>query len=271
MIFSACTEEIDLGSELPNDIPTLAVVEALVSTDTMAHVVKLTWSKDLNDDQAPDPITGAQITISGNNQEIPLNEVEPGHYYTPDNYYVVSNERYYLTIDNVDTDNDGTSDRIVATDSVPTQPLLDSIQVEWIDQWEAWQVNCFAQENADETNFYFFRAYVNSHLVTDTLLEYTLADDYFINGMYITGLDAYYLNEEDQDEVLANNDTVTLEIAGISEAAYDFMIQAQTEVGFSAPLFSGPPSNVDQNIEGKNAFGIFMVYSNHKKSAVYEE
>ena len=269
--FSSCTERIDLGDELPNDLPPYAVVEAMISDDTTAHVVKLSWTKDLDNDQAPDPITNAEVTISGNDQEILLTEDGPGLYYTPTDFYLIPNTRYYLTIDNVDTDNDGEPNLITATDSVPTRPYLDSIEIEWIDQWEAWLINAFAQEDGSETNFYMFNAYVNDTLVTDTLRERVITDDVLINGMYITGLSTVFLQVEREDEFLYEGDKVTLEIAGISEEAASFLFDAQEESGYSAPLFSGPPSNVEGNLKGKNVFGAFITYSSFKASTYWSD
>lgn len=268
---NSCTERIDINDELPNDLPRIAVVEAMISSDTMAHEVRLTWAKDLDVDEAPAVISGAEITISGNGNEVVLTENEPGHYFTPSDYHVNPNTRYYLTIDNVDTDDDGEPDLITATDSVPTRPYLDSIQVEWIDPWEAWSINAFAQEDGQETNFYMFKAFVNDTLVTDTLREWVISDDILINGMYINGLQTNFLQVEREDEFLYDGDKVTLEIAGISEKAASFLFDAQEESGYSAPLFSGPPSNVEGNLKGKNVFGAFITYSSSKTSAYWSD
>lgn len=268
---SSCTERIDLGDELPNDLPPFVVVEALISDDTTAHKVKLSWSKDLDNDAAPDPISDAEITISGNDYEVTLTEREAGTYYTPDNFYVLPNSRYFLTINNVDSDRDGEFDIITASDSVPSKPYLDSIQIEWIEIFEAWSINAFAQENAAETNYYMFNAYVNDTLITDTLRERVITDDLLFNGMYITGLQTVYLQVEREDEFLYQDDKVTLEIAAISEKSAEFLFDAQEESGYSAPLFSGPPSNVIGNIEGKNVFGAFITYATDKVSAYWDD
>jgi hypothetical protein len=271
MYVSSCTEQIDLGDELPNDLPPFVVVEALISDDTTTHKVKLSWTKDLDNDAAPDPISNADISISGSDYEVQLTEGEPGTYYTPDDFYVLPNTRYYLTINNVDSDRDGEPDMITATDSVPSKPHLDSIQIEWIEPFEAWSINVYTQENGAEINYYLFNAFVNDTLVTDTLRERVVTDDVLFNGMYITGLQALFLQIEREDEFLYNGDKVTLEIAGISEKAAEFLFDAQDESGYSAPLFSGPPSNVVGNIEGKNVFGAFITYATDKASAYWDD
>ncbi|WP_462282000.1 DUF4249 domain-containing protein [Salinivirga cyanobacteriivorans] len=268
-IFS-CTERIELDSELGEDFPPHAVVEGMISTDTMAHVIKLSWSKPLYNDQEPEKITGANVKITGNNQEIILTEEAPGEYYTPENFHAVEGQRYYLFIDSVDTDNDGNFDPITASDSVPHVEPLDSIHLEWIDPWEAWAVKAYANEPGDEENFYMFKTFVNDTLVTDTLYEIFVTDDVFFNGEYINGLEAYFLNEEDTDERLYPNDTVTLKIYALTEPLYEFILRAQEEANYSAPLFSGPPSNVEHNLKGTNVFGFFMTASVKSAQAIWD-
>lgn len=270
-VIISCTERIDIDEDLGAGFPTYAVVEALINTDTTEHLVKLTRSKRLDDTNAVGKITNADVRISGNGQEVLLTEREPGFYYTPSDFFVIVGQRYYLTIDGVDINDDGIIDLITATDSVPSVPILDSIQIEYIEPWEAWSVNTFAQEPGNEENFYFFRASINNTMVSDTLYEIRTTDDYLINGSYISGLPTYYFNAEDPSEVLTDGDTITLEISGISSIAYEFIIQAQTESGYSSPLFSGPPSNVDHNMEGVNVFGAFITFSSSRASKIWRE
>lgn len=266
----SCTEPIDLGDELGEDFPPHAVVEGLITTDTTEHLIKLSWSKDLSNEQAPEKITGASVKISGNNQEVFLTEKEPGYYYTPADFHAVAGQSYHLYIDSVDTDDDGEFNPITATDSVVDVSPLDSINIEWIDQWEGWAINAYAAEPGNEKNFYMFKARVNDTLVSDTLYEFFVTDDIFFNGMYINGLQPIFLNEEDTDERLYPNDTVILEIYGITEEAYEFIFRAQEESNYSAPLFSGPPSNVENNLEGKYVFGFFMTASVKRAQAVWD-
>ncbi len=271
LIFVSCTERIDIDTEFGDDFPRYMVVEGFLSTDTTEHVVKLSWSKPLDNDEAPETISDALVTITGNGQTVSLNEKEDGIYCTPPDFYGVAGNVYHLTIDNVDVDEDGEPDQITATDTIIPGSPLDSITLEWIDPWEAWSVKIYAQEPGDQRNYYMFNAYINDTLITDTLYELTVTDDYLINGIYINGLDVYYFNEEDTDEVLYDGDTVTITLSSISQQAYEFIWQAQTESGYSAPLFSGPPSNVDNNMEGKNVFGFFMTHDITSAQAVWRD
>lgn len=270
-IILGCTERMDLDKELGANFPQYAVVEAFINTDTAEHVVKLTRSKKLDDTAPVQWITDADVRISGNGQEVLLNEKTPGMYYTPADFFVVVGQRYYLTIDGVDVDNDGTFDLITATDSVPTVPQMDSLKIQYYSNLEAWALSPYAQEPGEETNFYMFKAMVNHQTITDTLYELVIIDDFLFNGSYIAGIDTYYFNLEDQDEKLEVGDTATLEISGISKQSYEFIMQAQIESGYSSPLFSGPPSNVEHNIEGYNVFGAFITYSSHRKSCIWQE
>ncbi|MDA3865818.1 MAG: DUF4249 family protein, partial [Salinivirgaceae bacterium] len=82
LVTVSCTERMDLDKDLGDGFPKIAVVEAFISTDTMEHVVKLSWSKRLDNAEAPPKITGADVKISGNGNEVILTEKEPGYYYT---------------------------------------------------------------------------------------------------------------------------------------------------------------------------------------------
>jgi hypothetical protein len=270
LVTVSCTERMDLDKDLGDGFPKIAVVEAFISTDTMEHVVKLSWSKRLDNAEAPPKITGADVKISGNGNEVILTEKEPGYYYTPADFYVEVGQGYFLTIDGIDLDEDGTSDLITAYDSVQNTAPFDSITVEYIESWEAWPVKAYAKEPGNEENFYMFRCYKNGNMVSDTLSELILTDDVLINGSYIYGLDTYYLQAEYQDEYVHVGDTITLEICGLSKQGYDFLIQAQIESGYSTPLFSGPPSNVEHNINGVNVFGAFITFSSQKASTIWE-
>lgn len=264
LLFSACTERIDIDEELGENFPRYLMVEGNLSTDSgIAHTVKLSWSKSLDDDQPPQNVSGASVTIESSDNdfaELTEDSENPGYYRTPKTFFAKPGHKYNLTIDEVDIDNDGNYDVVTAADSVVKVAPLDSIALEWVDLWEAWAVKAYAQEPGDQENYYMFRTYVNDTLVSDTLMEVFATDDVFFNGSYINGMQSYFLNEEDPDEELFDGDTVTLEIDALTKKAFNFIIQAQDEAGYSAPIFSGPPSNVEDNVEGKNAVGFFMTY-----------
>ncbi len=267
----SCTERMDLDTEFGDDFPRYMVVEAFLSTDTTEHTVKLSWSKKLDNEERPEKISNALISITGNGQTVELDEEEPGIYRTPANFYGVAGNAYHLTIDNVDVDDDGEPDLITATDSIIPVPPLDSITLHWIEPWAAWSVKIYAQEPADQRNYYMFNSYINDTLITDTLYEVTITDDYLINGIYINGLEVYYFNQEDTDEALYDGDTVTIALSSLTEQAFEFLWQAQTESGYSAPVFSGPPSNVDNNMEGKNVIGFFLTHDITRARAVWRD
>ncbi len=117
-------------------------------------------------------------------------------------------------------------------------------------------------------NFYAFKVYRNGYLITDSLHEMMVQDDVFFNGNYTFGIPVQFLNQSEKDEIILPSDTVTLEINGITDKYYNFILEAQSEIFYQTPLFSGPPANISSNISN-GALGFFTAYSVTRSSVVF--
>jgi hypothetical protein len=118
--------------------------------------------------------------------------------------------------------------------------------------------------------WYNFKIWKNSDLLTDTLSKFAVQPDDFFNGSYIYGLPVGFLWDDDPREALQPGDSVTLELNSIEKAYYDFVVDAQLEIMGNNPLFSGPPANVRSNIDNGGK-GIFTAYSAHRVSVIVSE
>jgi len=263
-----CTERIEV--EVDSSYVRL-VVEGSVSTDTIRHSVRLTTSSDYFYNQPAPNVSDAIVTISDGDSTIFLSESQdhPGTYLTHSGYYGVPGKTYTLTISHVDVDNNGEYEEYTASSELKPVNKVDSIQLEPLtsDYYNIFQILVFALDPPTK-DFYAFRVLKNRILVTDTLHELVVQDDLFFNGNYIYGAPSQFLDQNEQDEVIQPGDTITFEINSITEEYYQFIIEAQSEIFYQTPMFSGPPANISSNISN-DAIGFFTAYSVDRCSIVY--
>jgi hypothetical protein len=115
-----------------------------------------------------------------------------------------------------------------------------------------------------------FDIYKNGDHLTDTITNRFVTDDEFYNGSYTNGIGVGWLDQGYDRETVYPNDTITFRAASITEEYANFIWTLQEEVGFSTPLFSGPPANVKSNINN-GAVGFFAAYSNEYSFTVATE
>ncbi|GAB4314518.1 MAG: hypothetical protein Kow00127_05740 [Bacteroidales bacterium] len=259
----SCTERIDI--ELDSTYERL-VVEAYLSTDTMAHPVRLSKSADYLDTEKPPAVTGAVVQISDSDSAVILTENpdKPGMYITPENYAGVPGKTYKLIIDL--PEKIGGYDHYEAESTIRPVASIDSIRVVYEPDWELYQVQIFAWE-PPTTDFYKFDILKNGELLTDTINKAFVSDDRFFNGNYTYGITVGVLDPNNERENPEPGDTITLSMSSITEDYYNFLIELQDQTfQFRNPLFSGPPANIRTNIP--NAHGYFSAFSLSKSSYI---
>ncbi len=256
LILASCTEKIDL--ELDSAYVRL-VVEGAITTDTMAHRVRLTRTTDFFYNQPAPTVSGAQVTISDGSQTFPLTEdpQHPGDYLTQEDVHGVPGNTYTMHVQ-LQEPIGGASEYTASCMLMPVNPI-DSIKVVYRDQWEIWEIQCFAFD-PPAVNYYMFNTYKNGILMTDTINKVMATDDRFYNGNYTNGAGVGYLRKDVPREVVYPGDTITIQIAGITKEYLYFIWDVQTESGYQNPLISGPPANITGNINN-GAIGFFAAYS----------
>lgn len=266
-ILSRCTEriEIDVDSSYAR-----LVVEGYISTDTTQHKVRLTRSGDYFYNQPAQPVSGAIINLSDGDNIVTLSESNenPGQYLTDPDYFGIPGKTYTLTISQVDIDNNGEPEEYTASSKLMPLNSIDSIHLE---NWKGTDFNIYAilvfAQDPPVKNFYAFKALRNGILITDSLHEIIVQDDVFFNGNYANGIPAQFMDQSEKDEIILPEDTITLQINGITEEYYNFILEAQDEIFFQTPIFSGPPANISSNISN-GALGFFAAYSVVRSSVV---
>jgi hypothetical protein len=264
-----CTERIEI--EVDSSYTRL-VVEGYISTDTLQHSVRLTTTSDYFYNQPAPDVTGAIVTISDGDSTTYLSESEdhPGLYLTHSGYYGIPGKTYTLTVSHVDVNKDGVYEEYTASSELRPINKVDSIQLEPLtgNYYNLFQILVFALDPPVK-DFYAFKVLKNRILLTDSLQELIVEDDIFFNGNYIYGAPSQFLDQTKKDEIIKPGDTVTFEINGITEEYYNFILEAQSEIFYQTPMFSGPPANISSNISN-GAIGFFTAYSVDRCSIVYK-
>jgi hypothetical protein len=262
---AGCTERIEI--ELDSTYARLSV-EGYITTDTMAHWVRLTETADYYNATPPPPVVDAIVEIDDGENIITLTEYDskPGYYFTSDDYFGVPGRTYDLNIQ-LSEDINGKKN-YTATSELKPVASLDSITIVYNPDFEGWEVRVFALDPPTE-DFYSFQVYKNGILQSDTINEISITDDRFFNGSYLNGVPAYFMRGDDAD--IQPGDVITLKMGGITKDFFTFVAELRDETfKFRNPLFSGPPANIISNISG-DAVGYFTAYASSYASTVYEE
>jgi len=239
---------------------THCVIYGEITTDTTAHRVRITRSAGYFSNKPVEPISGATLTITDSESNTyPLTErkTEPGSYYTDSSVYGVPGRTYTLNVSNVDLLGDGVLSSYTATSEIKPSVKIDSIDTEYDDDWEMWKVKAWAKDPEQTVDYYMFKTLINGTLYSDSLANLFITDDKFFNGNYTYGITCNVFTEKD---TLKTGYNVTLEICGITEDYYNFLLETQMLISYQNPMFSGPPSNARTNFNN-DAFGYFAAYS----------
>jgi hypothetical protein len=264
---SACTEKIDVNLD---ETYTRLVVDGSIGSDTASFAINLTETADYFYNEPSPRVVNAEVTLTDGVNTYTLTESDPGKsgiYLTDQSFHGVPGHDYTINI-RLAEEIAGTRDYSAAC-KMNTVTRLDSIQAVFQPDWGPegiWEIRVFTQEPGDEKNYYLFQLYRNGTLLTDSITKYMITDDTYINGNYITGATAMYLNNEDPNQSIQPGDFITLKMSGISKEYYDFIYQVQMS-GFNIPFFSSPPANVEGNLSS-DGVGFFAAYSSTSASTV---
>ncbi|MCK9452984.1 MAG: DUF4249 domain-containing protein [Bacteroidales bacterium] len=262
-IFSSCTETIEL--ELGETFTQL-VVDGQISTDTLAHQIRLSKSASYFSNAEPPVVSGAELLLDDGSQTLILVEFPEGsgYYYTPEDYFGKPGNTYKLNINL--TEPVGETSNFEAVNTMATTDfILDSIGLEYRKPFGFWMVLLYAYD-PPTTDFYRLDVFRNGVILTDTASRSTVLDDKLFNGNNTNGIRVMFLYE---DEVMLG-DTITLLMSAISKDYYKFLSELSSESGFSNPLFGGPPANISSNLK-EDGLGFFGTKKSARVSLVVDK
>jgi len=262
-----CTERIEV--EVDSSFARL-VVEGYVTTDTMAHWVRLSTTSDYFYNQPAPGVSRATLSLDDGEIIHILTESDttPGMYYTEPDFHGIPGKTYTLNISDLDIDKDGIMEEYSASSELRRVNPVDSITLRYFDFFgnTGYEVQVYAWDSP-EKDWYSFKVWKNGILMTDTLTEMIIQNDDFFNGNYTFGITSQFLSNDKAEEVVEIGDTITFEINGITEDYYNYIIEAQSQVFPQTPLFSGPPANIRTNLNN-DAIGFFVAYSAEYSSTI---
>lgn len=269
LILIACGEE-EIELELKGSATRL-VVDGLLTTDTMAHKVRLSLSGDYFYNQPLPGVSGALVSLSDGQSTITLQELaeEPGTYLTPPDYYGRQNSWYTLSISGVDAGGIDPRENFEAQSFIAPLVEPDSIAMEYDRFWELWKILLYCQDPAEVENYYLFHTYLNEKLITDRYAKVSIIDDEFFNGNYANGVWIADLDTREEDQRPKAGDVIKVACYMIDHDYFKFIEAVQIETSPRAPIFSGAPANVPGNISN-GALGIFAAASVSRISMVFE-
>jgi hypothetical protein len=278
IIFSSCTEEINVDVDSGE---TRLSVEASVTSDLKKHYVILKETSDVFFNQEAIPVRSALITVTDGNTRFNYQETKPGYYESEDAFAGKPGNTYSLSISNIDINKDGTMEEYLASSTMKPSYVVDSIKMHFDPDYESnrgnddddegpfWLVSLYMKDDIKTEDFYGFACRINNVLVHDTITEVLVQKDTYFNGETTKGTDVGEFNQLKPDEILQDQDVITLETYAITKEYYDFVNQLQ-EMDEGQNMFSGPPGNIESNISG-GAIGFFAVYSITRTSVIHKK
>ncbi|MDR3141544.1 MAG: DUF4249 domain-containing protein [Tannerellaceae bacterium] len=270
----SCTARIDIHTEA--SAPRL-VIYGSISTDTMQHSIKITRSSGYFSTSKPEGISHAAVSIRTDKETFTLQEssTEAGLYQTGSSVFGAEGETYRLSVA-LDFDEDGRQEAYEAVSYMPGTPRIDSIGFRPSPLSDDYlEVLVWGHMPEADGNYLSFHLYRNHKIVNDSLQGFLMTDDMYMDKKEIAGVSCFYLNQEEEQNILREGDIITVRIDGITKEYAAFINAAQRELWGSDPVFSGPPANVQTNIISKSpsesilVSGFFTAFSGSKQTTVY--
>lgn len=260
----SCTERIDFATD---DEFTRLVVDGALTTDTMAHVIRLSTTAGFFSGEPVAVVTGAKMTLSYGSGIYQIRETSPGYYQTGSFISGSIGQTYTLKI-RLASPVGGFSD-YQAISRISEKVKLDSIRLIFHPDYSEegmWEIRGYWQD-PPEMNYYRFLVYRNGKRVTDTLNEWFVTDDRFFNGKYVKGGTIAFIDRQQDEAAFEKGDRITIEMGLIGRDYFDFISGLQTEMRGSFPLFSATPANARGNLSN-GAIGFFAAYSVSRNNVI---
>ncbi len=273
LCLQACTARIDISTE---NAPERLVVHGTITSDTMRHAVRITRSASFFATTPPEGISRAEVVITGGGKEFRLTEnpLNPGLYETDEDVSGTEGETYELYI-RLDFDGDGEPEEYEASSSLPPPPRMDSIGFRRSVIDDHIEVLLWGGLPDTEANYLSFHLYRNGELMNDSLSGFMVMDDEFLDGKEVAAASCFFLDQEEEEEILTPGDRIAVRLDLIPRDYAEFIWNAQSEIGGTNPIFGGPPANVPTNIRARNGAatpisGFFAAYSGRSAGRIYK-
>lgn len=257
LLLVSCEEKIDL--EVVETGEPVLVVDGMITSDTTAHVVNLSYSGGFYLDNQTPRAGGASVAISDNlGNRFELYEAEPGKYITADTVAGKVGVEYTLHIEL-----DG--QLYQASSVMPRVTEIDSLSYRWDNFMQSYRILLYGQEPAGKGDNYMWHLYKNSNKVTRKITQLMVVEDEFLDGNYIEGFEVDYWEMEFDFQP---GDTIRVAMHSISNEAFAFIAGVFQEHN-NGQAAMRPPSNIPSNISNQ-ALGLFHASAVTSKTVIIE-
>ncbi|MBN1415554.1 MAG: DUF4249 domain-containing protein [Bacteroidales bacterium] len=246
LLLSGCEEIMDI--QFQGDSEKTLVVEGMITTDTTAHQVMLSWTGDFFKKLPQDMISRATVAITDGISTFDLTEMEdhPGIYVTRPDVYGEVGKSYTLHISLPDGRTFSGTEELSYCADIDSIAQTDNYNHGFFGfDYFGYDLLFYAQEPDPIGDYYLYYLYLNDSLCTDSISEVVFASDEFVNGNYINGLTTHLIAE---DEFIGDSMKVTLEMQSVSETYYEYMTGLMLETLWRGSPWDGPPANVPSNM-----------------------
>ncbi len=252
---TSCEKVIDLNL---NNAERKYVIEANLTDKTGGCIVLLSQTKDFDEDNTFEGISGATITITENGTTVvPLTETATKGQYTAPAFVATTGRNYELKV-NINTSS------FTATCKMPQIVLMDSINTndETIFGQTTKMVTAYHPDPPGLGNNYRYIQYFNGAKISGNLVR----NDDYSDGRHTESRLFYFSDEEDEDDPkLVSGDHVKVEMLSITPEIYKYWFSLdRSATGGSA---QATPSNPVTNIKG-GALGYFSVHGIDTKTMI---
>jgi hypothetical protein len=253
MYFTSCEKVINVNL---NEAEKKYVVEAVLTDEANSCKVLVTQTKNFNENNSFNGVSGAQVTITDNNGvPVTLAESSAGVYETSA-ISGTAGHTYNLTVDVA-------GQTFTSTSTMPVLVPFDSLYIS--ERTFFGETNKYAtvlfKDPEGVGNAYRCIQYVNG------VKEKTIfvRDDAYSDGRQIEST-LYFFNDDDEDEKkLKTGDNVTIEMLTIDYPVYKYWYSVeQSSTGENQ---SATPGNPMTNIKG-GAVGYFSTHTTQSKTVV---
>jgi hypothetical protein len=230
------------------------IVEGSITTDTMSHMVILSWSSDFFSTDPQQMLTKADLSITDGVKNFKLTETKPGVYFTEPTVYGETEKTYTLNI----TLQDGR--KYSARDRINSLPKVDSVIVRDTNLYmgtdkgyvSGYGVFYNGQEKPSPGDFYLWNLYINDTIFNKYSWNSVFTDDKFVNGSYIHDFMIYFI---ENSYLKKDSNSIVLETLSVSKNFYNFLTDSNLETVWRGSPWDAPPSNINSNVE--NGAGFF--------------
>ncbi len=255
---SSCIEEIDLI--LKEQDQEQLVVEGMITTDTTAHIVKLSKTAPYFSQKPAERASGADVTITDDFGNVfQLEEYDPGIYKTGTDVYGIIGHTYNLNIK-------FGGETYSAQSTMKRVPVIDSLGYVWNPQREQYIILLYGQEPEGKGDNYMWHVYKNGQHVTDTIDKVLFIDDELFDGAYIMG---FKIEHWIYDYNIQKGDTVRVDTHSIPHDALLFFTGVLNESHYSWSPIDTPPANIKGNISNE-AIGLFFASGISRNTVIIE-